>query len=155
MEEAVRITKKSKCSRTNQSPIVLRPFHRSDHKCFSSLCQIIYFLIILGSFSIARVLANSDSSSSSIEAALDAGNDSIVLQYLVYNAAKSLICIGGTNRLYEVDAHTLEAKGIVETGPRFDSVECRTSGCDPENPVKRLSADHINKILVLDLLLRN
>ena len=126
-----------------------------------SLVQLIYFLILLASYS-TNVLASNNlttnnslrirrgAPSSNIEAVFDTGNSSIKLQHLVYNVENNRIYIGGTNRLYELDANNLETKAVIETGPRLDSIKCHASGCDSTSSHQLVRADNFNKILVLD-----
>uniref|UniRef100_A0A6A7FV03 Plexin-B-like n=1 Tax=Hirondellea gigas TaxID=1518452 RepID=A0A6A7FV03_9CRUS len=87
---------------------------------------------------------------SSIEAVFSTGNATIALQHVVYNPAAHVLYIGGTNRLYELNAESLEVNSIVETGPRFDSARCHASGCGPESALSRVLSDNVNKVLVLD-----
>ncbi|KAF2367653.1 Sema domain [Trinorchestia longiramus] len=125
---------------------------------FSSV--LIYFLILLASYSGVsghssalkryRGQRAAEEPPSSIEAVFSTGNESIALQHVIYNPAADVIYIGGTNRLYEITADSLEVKSVVETGPRFDSARCHASGCGPESSVSRSLSDNINKVLVLD-----
>lgn len=128
---------------------------------------LVYFLVLLASYSgvtdgyrvghhryregrAAVTVAAPEEPPSSIEAMFSTGNESIALQHVVYNPAAMVLYLGGTNRLYEVDADNLEIKSVVETGPRFDSARCHASGCGPESSVARALSDNINKVLVLD-----
>ena len=82
------------------------------------------------------------------------GNRSLRLNHLVYNHLANVLYVGGTNRLYELDARNLDVRAAVETGPRFDSPKCHASGCGPErgpdNRVTTHLTNNVNKVLVLD-----
>lgn len=128
---------------------------------YNILLQLVYFLVLLSSFSIGadghqfghrryRGGRAADEPPSSIEAKFSTGNNSIILQHAVYNTAANVLYLGGTNRLYEIFANSLEVRSIVETGPRFDSARCHASGCGAESSVARALSDNINKVLVLD-----
>lgn len=66
--------------------------------------------------------------------------------HLTYDRRRSLIYVGATNRIYQLDTNLKQLNEAI-TGPKLDSPQCHAGGCSPDD-VETYETNNHNKILI-------
>lgn len=66
--------------------------------------------------------------------------------HLTYDRRRSLIYVGATNRIYQLDTNLKQLNEAI-SGPKLDSPQCHAGGCSPDD-VETYETNNHNKILI-------